>query len=318
MIHPEDIPIPIQQLESLFANQSKSIEYRIVTKSQKIKWMRDFARPLWDSNKGRLTGILGAVQDISARKQAEEEIKLYADELERSNEELEQFASVASHDLQEPLRKIEVFGDRIKSRYGEALDERGQDYVNRMQNAARRMRTLINDLLTFSRITTTAQPFVPVNLFEAAQEVISDLEARIKRTGGRVELGDLPTIDADPIQMRQLFQNLIGNGLKFHQPEEPPVVSVQAQLLDRVCQITVKDNGIGFDIKYLDRIFEIFQRLHGRFQYEGTGIGLAICRKIVERHGGSITAKSTPGQGATFIVSLALDQLQGRNVNHEK
>ena len=184
------------------------------------------------------------------------------------------------------------------------LDEHGQDYINRMQNAAKRMRTLITDLLTYSRVTTQAQPFVPVNLLKVAQEVISDLDARIRSTGGRVELGDLPTIDADPTQMRQLLQNLIGNGLKFHRPEEGPVVKVEARLLDQMCQITIQDNGIGFDIKYLDRILKIFQRLHGRSQYEGTGIGLAICRKIVERHSGSITAKSTLGQGATFIVFL--------------
>jgi len=248
------------------------------------------------------------------RKRAEEELARHTQELARSNAELEQFAYVTSHDLQEPLRKIQAFGDRLKAGYDEALDERGHDYLERMQNAAGRMQTLINDLLKFSRVTTKAQPLVQVNLAEVVREVVDSLEAHIERTGGRVEVDDMPTIDADPTQMRQLLQNLISNGLKFHKEEEPPVVRVHGKLIDNRCQITVEDNGIGFDEKYLDRIFTIFQRLHGRLEYEGTGVGLAICRKIVERHGGSITAKSTPGQGAKFIVTLPVKQLkEGKN-----
>ena len=179
------------------------------------------------------------------------------------------------------------------------------------------MHILINDLLTYSRVTTQAQPFVPVNLAELTQQVLSDLEVRIEATSGRVEVGDLPTIYADPTQMRQLMQNLIGNALKFHRPEEPPLVKVNGRILngngegltgrssvDGLCELTIEDNGIGFDEKYLDRIFAIFQRLHGRSEYEGTGVGLATCRKIVERHGGSITAKSVPGKGSSFFVVL--------------
>jgi light-regulated signal transduction histidine kinase (bacteriophytochrome) len=227
--------------------------------------------------------------------------------LARSNAELEQFAYVASHDLQEPLRKIQAFGDRLKSKYGEALGERGGEYLQRMQNAAKRMQTLINDLLVFSRVTTKGQPFIPVDLAQVAREVVSDLDVCIERVGGHVELGDLPNTHADPLQMRQLLQNLISNGLKFHK-EGTPTVKVYGQLLDGMCRLTVEDNGIGFDEKYLDRIFTIFQRLHGRSEYEGTGVGLAICRKIVERHGGTIAAKSAPGQGATFIVTLPVKQ----------
>ncbi len=230
-----------------------------------------------------------------------------ATELEQANTELEEFAHVASHDLQEPLRKIQAFGDRLNSRYHDALDERGSDYLQRMQNAAARMQRLIDDLLAYSRLTTKAYPFAPVDLAEVTQGVVSDLEVRIEQTGGRVEVGDMPTIDADPTQMRQLLQNLISNGLKFHK-KEPPVVKVHAKLLGEVCQMIVEDNGIGFDEKYLDRIFTIFQRLHGRLEYEGTGIGLAICRKIVERHGGSITAESKLGEGATFIIALPVKQ----------
>jgi PAS domain S-box-containing protein len=253
------------------------------------------------TRRGRITGVLGSARDITESKRAEEE-------LARSNAELEQFAYVASHDLQEPLRKIQAFGDRLETKYGEALTDEGSDYLQRMQNAAERMQTLINSLLAFSRVTSRGEPFVSVNLAEVAQQVVADLSVSIERTGGRVEVGELPIIDADPTQMRQLLQNLIGNGLKFHKEEEAPAVKVYSKPLDEVCQIIVEDNGIGFDKKHLDRIFTIFQRLHSRSEYEGTGVGLAICRKIAERHSGNITAKSKPGEGATFVVTLPVKQ----------
>ncbi|MFQ4140922.1 PAS domain-containing protein [Chlorogloeopsis sp. ULAP02] len=238
-------------------------------------------------------------------------------ELARSNDELQEFAFVASHDLQEPLRKIKTFGDRLKLIASDSLSAQALDYLERMQNATRRMQTLIEDLLTLSRVTTRAQPFVPVNLFQITQEVLSDLEITIQQEQAKVEVGELPILKADPLQMRQLLQNLIINALKFHSPEEPPVVKIYSQILPtpldpiaigtEQCQIIVEDNGIGFDEKYLDRIFNVFQRLHGRSEYEGTGIGLAICRKIVERHQGSITAESIRGQGAKFIVTLPMN-----------
>ncbi|MFS0519050.1 PAS domain-containing protein [Nostoc sp. UIC 10607] len=239
-------------------------------------------------------------------------------ELTRSNEELKQFAFVASHDLQEPLRKIKTFGDRLKTTCGDTLTEQGRDYLERMQNATSRMQTLIEDLLTLSRVTTRAQPFVSVNLTKIAQEVVSDLEIYIQQTGGTVEIGELPTIKADPLQMRQLLQNLIGNALKFHRPQIPPIIRIYSTILknqadnnisanSELCQIIVEDNGIGFDEKYLDRIFNVFQRLHSSIEYEGTGIGLAICRKIIERHHGNITAQSQPGQGAKFMIALSVD-----------
>jgi len=258
----------------------------------------------------QIAGAIANAQLYAEHKRAEDVLARQAQELARSNAELEQFAYVSSHDLQEPLRKIQAFGDRMRAHYEDVLDERGRDYLQRMQNAAKRLQTLINDLLTFSRVTTRAQPFAPVNLTEVAQDVVSDLQARIERTGGRVEVGELPIIDADPTQERQLLQNLIDNGLKFHRPDEAPIVKVHSKLLGEQCQIIVEDNGIGFDEKYLDRMFTIFQRLHSRFEYEGTGVGLAVCRKIAERHGGTITAQSTPGKGATFIVTLPVKQPQ--------
>jgi signal transduction histidine kinase len=249
---------------------------------------------------------------VNDARRSNEEQKSYAARLERSNKELQDFASVASHDLQEPLRKVQAFSDRLRSKCGAALDDSGRDYLDRIQNAGKRMQTLINDLLTFSRVTTKAQPFVSTDLNGAARDVICDLEVRIEQVGGRVELGDLPTVDADPLQMRQLMQNLIGNALKYHRAQVPPVVHVFSKPVvsqsRELCQILVEDNGIGFEEVYADRIFTIFQRLHGRTEYEGTGVGLAVCRKIAERHGGSITARSTPGEGSSFMVTLPVRQ----------
>ncbi len=252
-----------------------------------------------------------ARQEILERRSAEERLQIYTAELERSNRELQNFAYVSSHDLQEPLRKIQMFSDRLAANYVDVLDERGQDYLARMQNAAMRMQTLIVDLLAFSRVLTHVDPFVGVNLTQTAQQVLEDLSVSMEAVNGRVHLSPLPTIQADPTQMQQLFQNLLSNALKYHKPDVPPVIHVFGEkVADSCCRIMVQDNGIGFDEKYLDRIFTMFQRLHGRAEYEGTGIGLAICRLIVERHGGSITATSQPGQGATFIITLPIKQNQ--------
>ncbi len=271
-----------------------------------------------------LTSVASQVAMTIQRKMAQDRLEKTAAMLSQSNRELQDFASVASHDLQEPLRKIQAFGDRLRTKCEEQLTDDGKDYLERMLNAAKRMQTLINDLLTFSRVTTKAQPFSKVDLAVIAREVLSDLEVRIEQTGGTVEVGELPVIDADPLQMRQLFQNLIANALKFRKSDEAPVVRISAEsnALDvdggswaistpAVLQLSIADNGIGFDEKYLDRIFTVFQRLHGRNAYEGTGVGLAVCRRIVERHGGSITAKSQPDVGATFIVNLPIHQIKG-------
>jgi signal transduction histidine kinase len=260
-------------------------------------------------------------REIAERRQAEDNLKATASRLERSNRELQDFAYMASHDLQEPLRKVQAFGDRLKAACAKSLGAEGRDYLERMQAAAKRMQILIDDLLAFSRVTTKANPFEPVDLERIAREVLSDLEVRLQQGGGKVDLGELPTLEADPLQMRQLFQNLISNALKFHQEGRAPVVEVRGRVFrqpdkqpsagsaeDGFCEITFQDNGIGFDEKYLDRIFILFQRLHGRSAYEGTGIGLAICRKIADRHGGSITARSTPGEGSTFVITLPLKQ----------
>jgi two-component system sensor kinase FixL len=257
------------------------------------------------------------VRDISARKKAEAEQARYAAELERSNQELEQFAYVASHDLQEPLRKIRTFSDRLLLKQAERLDDDGRECLERMQSAATRMQSLIDGLLTLSRVTTRGHNFDVVDLSQIAAEVVSDLDQQIERLQAVVEVGKLPTIQADPMQMRQLIQNLIGNALKYHREGVPPVVNVSARYVhgpesrkagqspkDEQCRLVVEDNGVGFDEKYAERIFGIFQRLFPRDVYEGTGIGLAICRRIAERHGGTITAHSVPDQGSSFEVLL--------------
>ncbi len=249
-------------------------------------------------------GAILIARDIRQRKRAEEDLRAFTLRLQQSNRELEDFAYVASHDLQEPLRKIQAFGDRLREKAGPELNAEGRDYIDRMQSAARRMQTLIDDLLTFARVTTKAKPFVAVDLKQVVDEAAHDLEARVLETGGQVMVGDLPVIEADPVQMRQLFLNLIGNALKFHRPSVPPKVEVRGTNIDGHCEIRVSDNGIGFDEKYADRIFAMFERLHGRNDYQGTGIGLAICRKIAERHSGEIVASSRPGEGSTFVVTL--------------
>jgi PAS domain S-box-containing protein len=261
---------------------------------------------------GRITGSVLLFKDIAERKHAEDRLAQRAAELARSNAELEQFAFVASHDLQEPLRKIQAFGDRLKIKCA-SLDADALDYLDRMQGAAARMRNLIDDLLTFSRTIRSTEPFVPVDLGAITREVLSDLEVRIEKTGARVEAGNLPTLDADPMQMRQLLLNLMGNALKFQAPNAKPVVNITARTFDKVsgepfCELSVQDNGIGFDEKYSEKIFAVFQRLHGRNEYEGAGIGLAVCRRIVDRHHGAIVGRSKPGEGATFIVTLPMRQ----------
>jgi PAS domain S-box-containing protein len=233
------------------------------------------------------------------------ELNSYMAKLERSNQALQDFASIAAHDMREPLRKVMSFGNMLSQKYKDSLAQTGNDYLNRMLHATERMQSLLTGLLDYSRVATAAEPFKEVDLSGLIGEVISDLEVRIVKTGGEVHVGDLPLISADPTQMRQLFQNLIGNALKFHKPGEKPMVNVRlASHTDSGSRIVVEDNGIGFDEQHLDKIFAPFQRLHGRSEYEGAGMGLAICKKIVERHGGSITATSKPGAGSTFIIEL--------------
>ena len=345
VLHPDDLENTMQVWTgALRSSQSFEMEYRVRRASDGVyRWHLGQARPIRNSE-GDVERWFGTCTDVEDYKHAEAEIRILNEnleervrdrtaqleqagrrlaqaneelnssslKLEQSNRELQDFAAVASHDLQEPLRKVQAFGERLKTVCGEALDAQGRDYLDRMLNASQRMQTLIQDLLRFARVTSQAHPFSPVDLAQVAREVLSDLEVRISETNARVEVGYLPSIQADAMQMRQLLQNLIGNALKFRQIGTPPVIRVYAEEAsvqpdaDGMFRLVVQDNGIGFEEKYLDRIFTVFQRLHGRAEYEGTGVGLAICRKIAQRHGGEITATSSPGQGACFRVALPL------------
>ncbi len=233
-----------------------------------------------------------------------EQLERRAQELARSNAELDQFASIASHDLQEPLRKVRTFTERIKEIEADALSERGLDYLERAGASAERMQHLIEDLLKFSRVATQGRPFKSVDLGVITAEVLEDLDDSVRRSGAVIHVGSLPKIKADRSQMRQLLQNLISNALKFSREDVSTEIDVSATIEGDMVQIVIADNGIGFDPQYSRRIFRVFERLHGRGSYPGTGIGLALCRKIAERHGGTVVAQSVPGEGSTFTVTM--------------
>ncbi|MEL0648657.1 ATP-binding protein [Pseudoalteromonas agarivorans] len=246
-----------------------------------------------------------------------QELTLYSDELSRSNRELEEFAFVASHDLQEPLRKIQAFSDRLETMFKDELGEKGIDYIGRMKNAAQRMSNLINDLLEFSRVTTRGKDFDDTDLNGVVADILSDLEIAIKESNAQVNVDELPVIQADKSQMQQLFLNLLSNAVKFRKAGTTPRIDITYEDVNEFSEelnvdtqwqvVTIKDNGIGFSQEYADKIFVPFQRLHGRSEYKGTGIGLSVCRRIVERHGGIINAQSIEGEGATFTIKLPVE-----------
>ena len=318
LVHRDDLPRVLAAIARVLAqpDEEASVEYRFRTADGGWRVLDARGKNLLAN--GAVRGILVASRDVTERRAAEAELVQRRTELERSNRELEHFAYIASHDLQEPLRKIQAFGDRLAQRYGDVLEESARDYLTRIQGAAARMQVLINDLLAFSRLSTRPRAFERVDLAAVAHDVLCDLEARIQHSGATVEVDALPTLLGDAVQLRQLLQNLIANALKFHRPDEAPYVRVRAELRGAgdepaegpppapTYEIRVEDNGLGIEQRYLDRIFDPFQRLHGRSEYEGTGMGLAICRKIAERHGGHITVHSTPGVGSTFVVTLPL------------
>lgn len=313
LMHPEDrrtLQREFRRLRSSDTDETLEFECRLQEASGAWRWYHSRYTIFQRNERGRPDQILGAAVDVTERKEAEEAMQSLTRELQRSNKALQEFASIASHDLKEPLRKIQAFGGRLKSKEALNLSPDGQEYLLRMLSAAERMQVLIDDLLAYSRVTSKAQPFVLANLNNIAYEVVSDLEARVLQSGGRVHLEPLPELEADSLQMRQLLQNLIGNALKFARPGVAPEVRVWAESAGRpgFTRILVRDNGIGFAAEYTERIFEVFERLHGHGTYEGTGMGLAISRRIVERHGGTIVATSTPGEGALFTIELPLFQ----------
>ncbi len=293
-----------------------SYEYRVRGADGIERQLRGQASTERDET-GRIVKLIGSTTDVTQLREYETQLQAKIDALNRSNRELEQFAYVASHDLQEPLRKITAFGERLTARLGTQLGPEGTLYLDRMLDAAARMRVLINDLLNFSRLTRQNEPFVRTNLNEVFRSVLSDLEIKIQERDVVVDWEPLPTIQAVPSQMRQLFQNLLSNALKFSRPDVPPRIRMEVEAVSasvrsqhsleagrRYVALVFQDNGIGFESEFAERIFVLFQRLHGRSEYEGTGIGLAICRKIVDHHQGRIFAESQPDQGARFTIIL--------------
>lgn len=316
-VYDEDRQTVEKFVETISSTRSNiELNFRIkVNGEMKYIWMIAKPKEIGDAN----FDMLGTVMDMTQQRIYEAQLKQFTHELQRSNQDLEQFAYVASHDLQEPLRKIRAFGDRLVNRYGSTLDGGGTDYINRMQSASARMQVLIEELLSFSRVSKPGVALERLDMEEVAKEVLEDLDAQIRRENATVTIGKMPPIMGEHTQIKRLLQNLISNGIKFHKPEERPKVEVSGrpvrtnQLMEEFgframrpvyLRIEVKDNGIGFDEKYKEKIFNIFQRLHGRSEFEGTGIGLAICRKIATNHGGLITAKSKINVGSEFIVIL--------------
>lgn len=255
-----------------------------------------------------LRAAQAAAEESGARYNEEiEKRQELENELRRSNDELQEFAFTASHDLQEPMRKIRAFGNLLQKKSGNLLSEQALDYLSRMIHAAERMSVLINSLLEYSRVSNGKAPFSTTNIAGTVREAVADLEISIAGTGAEVSISPLPAALVDAHQMRRLFMNLISNALKFRRRGITPRVRIYGETCGDRCRIFVQDNGIGFDEKDLSRIFVPFQRLHGHSEYEGTGIGLPICTKIVERHGGTITAESRPQEGSTFIITLPLN-----------
>lgn len=291
-------------------------EMRIVTAKNNVRIVNVLCKVITNDDKVPVK-IVGSLRDITEQRLAEYEVKKHVKELNRSNKELEEFAYVASHDMQEPLRKISTFSDRLNDKYADVLTGDGLMYLERIMASAENMRLLINNLLEFSRITRSTQPFAPVNLNFILHQVKADLELTIEETGTIINAGKLPDVDASLSQMKQLFTNIINNAIKFRKPDVQPVINIESRPLSAegkkqyqlpadviYHRIQITDNGIGFEKEYAQRIFQIFQRLHGKSEYPGSGIGLAICKKIMEHHHGLIFAEGNPGVGAQFIFIL--------------
>lgn len=323
LLHPEDAKRLANRWESLVSAQGKAAElkHRLRCKDGTYRVLSSRIRN--HATHPMLEGFVVNSRDITSEEKMSDQLRTHAAKLEANNRELKEFAYVASHDLQEPLRKIRAFGDRLERNYGEELGERGLDYLGRMNIAAARMSTLIEDLLEYSRLTTQQRPLRHLSLHGVLEGVLADLEIAIRDRKATFEIGDLHALEADPTMLRQLLQNLISNAIKFCPPEVAPHIEIDSEEREHPdgelqIEITITDNGIGFDQKYAKNIFQPFQRLHGRNQYKGTGIGLAICRKIVEHHGGTIHAFSAPGDGATFVVLLPKRQDPCPETTHDQ
>lgn len=305
-IHPEDFPAASAQLQGYLEGDRGQFEIEYRVRHADGHWTHIWDRGVIQRDEnGRAVRIVGFATDITERKNVENALHEYMQRLERSNQDLQDFAFTVSHDLQEPLRKVESFGRLLLRDGAGGLSSEQVDFIHRMQNASERMRAMIEGMLAYSRVSTQANPFEPVDLNQVAHEVLQDYELRIQRSGSRVEVGPLPVIEADPVQMRQLLQNLLENALKYVHPEVKPVVRISSrEEPGGFFALRVEDNGIGIDPSHFPGLFKPFFRLHNAAEYDGAGMGLATVRRIVERHAGSVRVESQPGQGSTFIVRL--------------
>ncbi|MBI5607610.1 MAG: PAS domain-containing protein [Deltaproteobacteria bacterium] len=267
------------------------------------RWLHTRKVPLIDAHNEPVY-LLGLAVDITEQRRAKLELMRKTEALTRSNRDLEQFALVASHDIKEPLRRIRSYGDLLMDEHGQELSSEARDYVGRMRDGAERLQSLVDSLLAYSRVATQPMPRSWVDLGGLVGSVVSDLDAASRERGARVEVGDLPAVFGDAQQLRQLLQNLIGNALKFVDRTRTPLVQVSGRVDGDACVIAVQDNGIGIAPEHIDQIFDMFQRLHASQEFPGSGIGLAVCKKIVERHGGTLTVASAVGQGTRFEARL--------------
>ena len=333
LIHPEDQDQVWENVQKgLNHKQPFKLVYRIINATGQEKWVWEQGRGVF-SEKGELQALEGFITEITEQKKVEKELedyrdrlkelvqertkelersnillKISRDDLKRTNKELKDFAYHASHDLQEPLRKIQTFGSYIQSN-SKNLDEKCKDYFTRMIKASERMQNFINNLLQLSQLTNQTRNVQQTDLNKIMRNILVDLEDRITKTHGEIQIGKLPILRADATHMKQLFQNILSNSLKFHQKGIAPIIKVSSrESNDGFIEIVIEDNGIGIDPKYAERIFKPFERLHGHSEYEGTGIGLSLCKKITSLHGWSIKVEGIPHQGTSIIIKLPQDQ----------
>ncbi len=302
------------QLEEL-EETNRCLEQNLLQQHAEIRQLAQSCQELEIRNLEMTTARDQALLELEERNTIESTLRQRTEELSRSNRDLEQFASLAAHDLQEPLHSIQVFSDLLRVRHGAALTDQGQGYLSRVTKAAGRMQQLIEGLLVYSRMDAPVLKCASLSLQKIVQEIFSDLQGHITELQADIHVGELPVIHGDALRVRQLFQNLIGNALKFRKPGMSPVIQVTAMMIQdrrhtgvgkpgRLCQIEVQDQGIGIPAEHLEKIFGMFKRLHRKDEYEGTGIGLAVCQRIVDQCGGSLSVRSTVGEGSTFIVTL--------------